>query len=397
MEGRVRSHARAHVALLSALLLLSACRSTLAPSLPPSTPPSLLQVTPTHSPAPPPVTTALPQPTVLVLLADYRLVAIHPDAGSAPQEILPALPTASLSLLDFAAGHYLARSADGSLLIAPRPAPPSQSNQLALISAASLQVQRMIPLPASAGSIRSIVVGATTGRIYVFGNREQDATLTVLDIGMGAVLNTWTLRGGDGHDWEVYQGAVSTDERRVYASYHGTDTTGIDWFTRTPQGVQRCPATTVTGGCLRTHGGFLVAGEHIIATTGEPEILVLSLDGQVQATYDTKLVGNHLMEFAIDGQMHRLYALGPCGYLGGVSVLPLLTSGAPQATATVFVPAVCGERLTIVTPGRIAVTETRVTVPTPTIPGSVVFLDTTSGAVMTRIAVPAEPIDVLTL
>lgn len=161
--------------------------------------------------------------------------------------------------------------------------------------------------------------------------------------------------------------------------------------------MQRCPATVATGGCLRTHGGFLLEGESIVATTGEPEILVLSFDGQVQGTYDTKLIGNHLEEFAIDGQLHRLYALGPCGYLGGVSVLPLLASGAPQGAATVLAPAVCGERLTLVTPGRIAVTETRATVPNPTIPGSVVFLDTTSGTVVARIAVPAEPIDVLTL
>lgn len=396
----MRLHACVRAALMSAsaLVLLSSCRSTVSPSpTPPPVPTSPPQLTPTYRPAPSPATAAVPHPTVIALLADYRLVALHPDAGGTLQEILPALPTANLPPIDFAAGHYLAQSSDGSLLIAPRPAPPSQPNQIALIKATSLQLERMVLLPASAGSIRSVVVGAVTGRIYVFGDREQDATLTVLDAGTGTVLNLWTLRGGDGRDWLVYQGAVSADEQRVFASYHGTDTTGIDWFTLIPQGVQRCPATMATGGCLRTHGGFLLEGEHIVATTGEPEILVLSLDGQVQGTYDTKLVGNHLMEFAIDGQMHRLYALGPCGYLGGVSVLPLLASGAPQGAATVLAPAVCGERLTLVTPGRIAVTETRVTVPNPTIPGSVVFLDTTSGTVVARIAVPAEPIDVLTL
>lgn len=231
MEGRVRLHACVRAALMSAsaLVLLSSCRSTVSPSpTPPPVPTSPPQLTPTYRPAPSPATAAVPHPTVIALLADYRLVALHPDAGGTPQEILPALPTANLPPIDFAAGHYLAQSSDGSLLIAPRPAPPSQPNQIALIKATSLQLERMVLLPASAGSIRSVVVGAVTGRIYVFGDREQDATLTVLDAGTGTVLNLWTLRGGDGRDWLVYQGAVSADEQRVFASYHGTYTTGID-------------------------------------------------------------------------------------------------------------------------------------------------------------------------
>ena len=55
--------------------------------------------------------------------------------------------------------------------------------------------------------------------------------VTVLDPDRGTLEATWPAREAEGHDWLVYQAAVSGDERDLFISYHGVNTTGIDRFT----------------------------------------------------------------------------------------------------------------------------------------------------------------------
>ena len=62
----------------------------------------------------------------------------------------------------------------------------------------------------------------------------------------------------DGHIWRVYAGAVSNDERWLYTSANGKDTTGIEWFNVTADGLRRCTAAQLANvGCISAHGGFV--------------------------------------------------------------------------------------------------------------------------------------------
>src|SRR5439155_5294524 len=106
-------------------------------------------------------------------------------------------------------------------------------------------------LAARGGVFRSLAVGPITGRLYLSGNRAGRVVVMVLDPDTGTVLTDWTARERDGRDWSVYQGAVSDDERDLFISYHGTNTTGIDRFTIVGDGLQRCRGgRRPNAGCL---------------------------------------------------------------------------------------------------------------------------------------------------
>ena len=171
---------------------------------------------------------------------------------------------------------------------------------------------------------RSLAVGPSTGHVYVFGDRGGEALVTIVDAEHWTELATWTAHPADGHDWRIYAGAVSQDETRLYLSYHGPDTTGIDWFEVTADGLQRCPASQwANAGCIGGHGGFTLVGDHLLAATGLPVIVEVNAAGTITAGYDTRLEGNHLMEFAVDRAAERVYAVdraatvavsAPCGW-----------------------------------------------------------------------------------
>jgi hypothetical protein len=194
---------------------------------------------------------------------------------------------------------------------------------------------------------------------------------------------------------------VSADEHRLFISYHGSDTSGIDWFTHVGGLLERCRLAVPDGsGCLRTHGGFALYGNEVLATTGFWLLLEVDISGTVRRRFDVRLPGNHVMEFALDSQAQRLYVVGPCGYAGGFSVIDLRTG-----STRVLVPApltytpsvLCGERLSLDSPGLLVVGQTARPVPTLGLPGRIVLVDIRTGQVVHAVKVPAEPIDVLSL
>jgi len=260
---------------------------------------------------------------VVALLADNRLIAVRPTDGQVlVEQTLGAPPPALVG-----AGHYLAMSPDGKLLYVLPYAVAGTRSSVVEIATATARVQASYLLPASGMVYRSLAVGAKTGRIYLFGNRGSSVVITVLDAHTGAARISWTARPADGHNWLVYQGAVSSDERQLLVSYHGPDTTGVDVFTWQGQALQRCPSPPFSSvdagfGCLRSHGGFTFYGAGIPAATGTSLIEELDLHGGLHQAFDTRLVG-HLMEFVVDAHRQRLYMIGACGYVNGFSAVDL--------------------------------------------------------------------------
>src|SRR5207245_350711 len=174
---------------------------------------------------------------------------------------------------DRSTGHYLVLSGDGRYVFILVPGQLEAPDRLAIVDAETGQVQVTLPLPDTA-TFRGVALGPRTGRVYLFGNagevvrppgvdplapRQVSVVVAVLDPARGQVVEGWTARSADGHDWRVYHGAVSTDESRVFVSFHGPDTTGIDWFDLAPDGSHRCPDSSVPGrGCLHGHGGLAI-------------------------------------------------------------------------------------------------------------------------------------------
>jgi len=341
---------------------------------------------------------------VFALLMDNRLLAVRVDNGvvAALRTLAPPPRPTALIL----AGHYLALGPDGQTLYALTPGDPAH---LAIVDVATARIRARYALP-SGVLARSLAVGSTTGKIYVFGNLPGPQTIPlgthvegvvvlVLDPRSGSLLGRWVARRADGHDWLVYQGAVSRDERHLFISYHGPDTTGIDRFALGLGGLRRCqsapfPSPRAGVGCLPTHGGFVLYGDEVLASTGTPVVLEMKQSGRIVRHLDTRLLGNHLMEFAVDEKRAYLTAVGPCGYTGGMSVLAIATGQVRVLSAPRVSNTICGERFSPGPTPLLIVGRTTATVPLQGIPGALLFLDTRTGQIRRTVATPAEPIDV---
>lgn len=379
--------------------------------------------------------------TAFALLADNRLVAVRiaDVAVVAERRLAPAPPVEAVPRRF--PGHQLALSPDGRTLfvLAPgwssTPGTAGEPDRVAALDVATAWVTGTFVLPDVGGGYRSLAVGPKSGRLYLFGNRVapgarpaprtppatagQGAIITRIDPATGAVEATWPARSGDGRDWLVYQGAVSPDERTLYVSYHGTDTTGIDRFDLGPDGLRRCPSGRRPGtGCIGGHGGFAFSGEGLLVATGDSVILATDHTGAVRGAVDTELSNNHLMEFAIDPTANRLNAVGSCGYAGGFSAVDLRHPGAlapqttpgawawqtpPSAPVTLLTPmpdplgrgVPCGERLALGPGPVLVVTQAPAGNVRVDFPGRVVVLDPTTGAERGRVTTSSWPLDIL--
>jgi len=118
------------------------------------------------------------------------------------------------------------------------------------------------------------------------------------------------------------------------------------------------------------------------------------ITGAVHGQFDMRLEGNHLMEFGIAADVGRLYAVGSCGYTGGLAAVDLSTR-----ETTVFAPsrtpgAICGERIAALGDGSLLVVA-KTEWPVPSLaPGALVVLSG-DGKTLRTIKTSAEPIDLL--
>jgi len=354
--------------------------------------------------------------TIFTMLATNRLLAFARD-GSALADLTLAAPSPAAR----SSGQFLALSRDGRRLFALAPGTPER---VVVLDVATFATLASYPLPPGDDIVRSLLVGPATGRLYLVGNRaapgsptpatsagmEQSAAgvvVTVLDPDGGRVVATWTARAAAGHDWFVYQAALAADERQLFLSYHGTDTTGIDRFALTETGLARCTSAGPPNvGCLRAHGPFALYGDGLLLQHGD-ESLIYATDqeGQVRRTFDTQLVGNHMVALAVDARAERLYAVGDCSYVPGYSVLDLSADGPPTTTATPATPFIaptagdgpppCGSQLALGPAGLVVVGQSARPEPDPLLPGKLLLLDGRTGGVDRTVVTPAAPIDVL--
>lgn len=333
------------------------------------------------------------------LLADNRLLAVDLDTrgvlaekslGSAPKQLTET-------------GRRLALSKDRALVYAL--VVTARRSSVVVLDARNGQVRNRYLLPLKV-AFQAMVVGPRTGRIYAFGNRTTGRAQAmgkpiVSIVGRaGKVVRTLAFRTTAGH-WHVYDGAVSPDERTLFASYHGV-WNGVDWL-RLGTKVTRCGRSHGLVGCVRAHGAIEPLGGDLLIATGTPAVWEVDLRGRVLERFDTRLTGNHLMEFAVDAERQEFDAIGSCGYTGGLSRVSLeggtaLRLGFPAPPASseeALRPGICGERIALGDWPLAVVAKTHRPVPRKDADGQLVFVDRADGVVTRTVATPSEPIDVI--
>ncbi len=293
-----------------------------------------------------------------------------------------------------------------TLYVLPRRTGPR--GELVVLDTESMRERGRFPLEDGI-LFQKIAVGPKTGRLYLVGTRagrsvpalrsqgsrrEQSAVLSVVDPTSGRVVFGATLRRADRHDWWVMSVALSPDETRLYVSYHGTLTTGADWFTITDAGVTRCRARRQYEGvgCVSEAHGMVVPFEDgFVAATGWSTVLVVDGAGAVRKRWDIPLTRRHLMTIALDGE-RRLYVVGDCGQDGG----GLSRVDLPEEVAVVLPQPegahVCGDTIGV-GPGNLLVLAMQFSL-TATPPG-LLLVDGETGDVVEQVATDPEPTEVV--
>lgn len=322
---------------------------------------------------------------------------VHAGSGKAPRVIRLAIQSSSH------AGTYLVEHARvGRIYVLGR---YEHRGALQAVDLHSGHAGPLTSLPEGI-SFRAIAIGSQTDRIFVFGDRPDGAGrapyIAVLDPSARHLLRLVRVRHAKGLDWRVFAGAISLDERTLYVSYHGTNTTGIDALTAHGRSWLRC-ASAANAACVPdAHGAVAVRQDgDLVATTGDPPDLIDIHGKRVAHRWRTKLARNHLTELTLDVAGDTAYAIGSCAYTGGISKV-VLHGAAPakvlQPPATAGAPAtLCGERATV-TPTRTLIVA-RGAAPSLTAAASPALLvvSTQTGRLLEMIPVLAAPVDVLSL
>ncbi len=363
--------------------------------------------------------------TVYTVVADRRLVALSLATATSTGEW--RLRAADAGAENPFGRQLLALAPDHRTVFVLLPGPDAsgtEPDRVMALDVASGRIRWNVALTDQRFRATSLDVGPLSGRLFLFGNRPEtnlpsgavsrditprDVAVSVLDPLAGDLTAAWLLRRAEGHVWVVYQGAVTPDERSLYVSYHGPDTTGVGRFDLAADAVRRCPASTRAGfGCIESHGGMAVYRNGLLLATGDTVVLHADLDGTMRGAIDTGLTGNHLMQFAVIGE--TLYAVGDCGYVpefasvdlrGAGRLGPPTTDGewswlAPPAPPTVLVlqqretsrdDVPCGDRLALGPGPTLAVASL----------SGVLIVDATTGTIARRAELGSKPLDVLVL
>jgi hypothetical protein len=250
------------------------------------------------------------------------------------------------------------------------------------VQAQTFAARRIGRLPL--GQYPALAIGQKSGRIFAFG--VAGVTIYALAGQGGEPERLMQIELGR----DVFAGTVSSDERRLYVSYHGRGT-GVQWFDLTGDGWR-------PGGHVQTHGNFALVDGKLLAATGTPVIAQFDQDGRPLKGVDTGLGDSHLMEFAVDAPRRAIYAVGPCPRVhgGGVSVNQWPNAGdVGRLLLPVRDHSVCGERISVGPTGEWLVVDQRVEPPGNT--GTLLVVDTRTGTVLQRITTSSRIIDVLAI
>jgi hypothetical protein len=328
------------------------------------------------------------QPVFMALLANGTVVEV---VGS--HTVLRASVGSPWRLT--AVAHVLSQSPDGTRVVTL--VARGSQNALITLDPASLNVLRRYSLPE--GRFRSVSVGSVTGRVYVGGNDTAGRPeVVVVSLPTGRV-HAARLRTAGGGDWFVYQLIADERQRAIVASFHGTNTTGATAYSDTTFAPLRCTARGHRTGvaCIGpAHGDVVPIAAGVLATMGTPPKLVESrLDGHVIRTLTTGLVGDHLMEMALaDG---AAYAIGSCGYTGGLSRIELRLGthrilAAPRSGGTPGT--ICGERIAAAA-GELAIGRNPFPVPRIRSSSELLLVNSADGAIRRRVSLASDVLDVI--
>lgn len=334
-------------------------------------------------------------PAIVALLTDRSLVRVATTTGAIVTRVRIGPRSSPPN-----SGRFLALAPDGGTLFVLMPGAADVAQVIAVVDPETLRVRARISVPAEI-IFRALVVGPGSGRLYLFGNRltaggngAEDAVVAIVDPTRSTNVRTWTIRDAGGHDWFVFDAAVSADESRVYVSYHGgcgpddfaLCTGGADWLDAEAGELTSCRRRSLpANGCIsRVHGGVEALGNRFLATTGEGPILEIQ-GARIPARWKHRLAGNHVMEFAVDSMRDQVYVTGQCYYVGGVSLVDI-----KSGQTRVLTRDVCGDRIAVGT-DLVAVAEQGQASP-QAVPSRIALISRT-GQVVRFIRLPLEALD----
>lgn len=234
------------------------------------------------------------------------------------------------------ARHVLAVDEHGRVYVA---APP----WLFVVDGGTGLVRAAVELPSGVDWGAPTVVA---NGVYLAGpDRFGAPRVAVLNIASHQITGTAMVRPGGGRPgrgsaapdaatarvWPVYATAAFANGARLAVSYHGTDTGGIDVVDLGELETVHCASSLPGAECsTQVHGDVVGYGSGMVATTGLAGLLLLDSRGQVTRVLDTGLGGTgssgaaqRVTEIAVDETGRMVYALGSCGYAGGLASITL--------------------------------------------------------------------------
>jgi hypothetical protein len=247
-----------------------------------------------------------------------------------------------------------------------------------------------------------LALAPRTQRVFAAGDRPargpQEPVVAAVDSRRRRLLWSRLVHVSGGLDWWVYQAVVEPGEASLLVSYHGATTTGADRFVLRGRDVQPCerpPRTRAGLACISLHGRVEPYRGGLLAATGDPRmILVLARDGHEVRRLDPHLDGNHLMEFALDRTRGLLYAVGSCGYNGGLVEL----STAANEARLLERPRdrrICGDRLVVLSSSLLAIDRTPLPVPGFGSGGAIQLVRRSDGALVHETPTPVDAVDLV--
>ncbi len=263
---------------------------------------------------------------VIVLFEHNVLAAFDPATGSELQRV--TLTSGSTYAYP---GRYLAWDGARRRIIA------LTSDQKGVVAVDLATFAVAATARPAGGPFRTVQIGLVSGSPYLFGDSPAfDSVPKVVGSGAGSLLTvvkldaelqsvkaSWHYRLDPEFDWSVHDAGVSSSEDRVLVSYHGGDTSGLDWFDIAGDSLVRCKTRIHRSrGCMDVHGSFVQSGGTIFAATGSR--LIARFESDSVLGFDTTLdQRNHVMEIALDTLTRRIVAVDACFRTGSASVVDL--------------------------------------------------------------------------
>jgi hypothetical protein len=259
-------------------------------------------------------------------------------------------------------------------------------------------------------SLKSLGFGSNSQSVYVIGDDHNELLVLRLTASLEPRdVFTARLEPAD-KEWTLYQASVAADERRIFVSYHGTDTTGVDWFDVDGSRLVRCTKRQRPNvGCISgAHGGFALVDGGLIVATGLRWLEEVDQEGHETRRYDTALEHTHLMQFWFEGSTKDIYSVSSCGSGGsGLSVIRNAGTIDSRGRLGSLQPLridrdfkgrsgdrrVCGEFVTATRSGAVAIARYDLPGPKPDRTGDIVFVNA-KGSVTSQLTTPSEPVEI---